>query len=67
MNARKKVLFGIIGMSFFLLLVWGFFLISNRLTYIERTVLNGQEGQNIAVMDGHTVIEQEIRMPYGLL
>lgn len=44
MNARKKVLFGIIGMSFFLLLVWGFFLISNRLTYIERTVLNGQEG-----------------------
>ena len=66
MNARKKVLFGIIGMSFFLLLVWGFFLISNRLTYIERTVLNGQEGQNIAVMDGHTVIEQEIRMPYGL-
>ena len=66
MNARKKVLFGIIGMSFVLLLVWGFFLISNRLTYIERTVLNDQEGQNIAVMDGHTVIEQEIRMPYEL-
>lgn len=66
MNIKKKVFFGIAVALAAVLLIWGFLRTSNRLTYIEKTVLNDQAGQNIAVMDGQTLVEQEVRMPYEL-
>lgn len=66
MSIKTKIFLGIVVALAAVLLVWGFFKTCNRLTYIEKTVLNDQEGQNIAVMDGQTLIEQEIRMPYEL-
>ena len=66
MNIKKKVFFGIAVALAVVLLIWGFLRTSNRLTYIEKTVLNDQAGQNIAVMDGQTLVEQEVRMPYEL-
>lgn len=44
----------------------GFWKVGNRLTYIERTVINEKEEKEIAVMDNRTVLEQEFAMPYGL-
>lgn len=66
MNTKKKISFGIVVALASVLLAGGFLQTSRRLTYIEKTVLNDQAEQNIAVMDGQTSIEQEILMPYGL-
>lgn len=66
MSVKKKIFFRTAVALVVILLIGGFFMASGRLTYIEKTVLNDQEGQNIAVMDGETLIEQEIRMPYEL-
>lgn len=44
----------------------GFWKMSNRLTYIEKTVINEKEEREIAVTDNRTVLEQEFVMPYEL-
>ena len=66
MKDKGKIVYGILATAAAILLALGFFKVSNRLTYVERTVLNGQEAQNIAVMDSRTEVEQEFRMPYDL-
>lgn len=66
MKDKGKIGYGILATAAAILLALGFFKVSNRLTYVERVVLNGQEAQNIAVMDSRTEVEQEFRMPYDL-
>lgn len=66
MKDKGKIGYGILATAAAILLALGFFKVSNRLTYVERAVLNGQEAQNIAVMDSRTEVEQEFRMPYDL-
>ena len=67
MNIKEKRIrdIGILAIATVVFII-GFWKVGNRLTYIERTVINEKEEQEIAVMDNRTVLEQEFVMPYGL-
>ena len=63
----KKNYYLILGITLFILLVSGYFVLSKKLTYLETAYLSHTSDESIAINQSGTIIEEHFKMPYDII